>query len=119
MPNDFLIPIGRRIAQIRRANGLSQESLADRLGVSPKHVSHTECGTSSLSLKNLIEFCRIFDCSLDYLIFGKEENPALTILPDEITSILYSGSAAEKDRLVRYLQMYLELTGERTAEEEN
>lgn len=112
MENDFLIPIGKRIAEIRRSNKVTQEALADRLGVSPKHISHTECGTSSLSLKNLIEFCNLFGCSLDYIIFGKTENTALSKLPDEISNILYTGTEQDINRLNRYLQIYVELMKE-------
>lgn len=110
MNNDILMPIGKRISQIRRSHGLSQEALAEKLGISPKHVSHTECGTSSLSLKNLIEFCNLFGCSLDYIILGKTESPALSRLPEEILNILYTGSDADVERLIRYLQIYIELT---------
>ena len=39
MNNDFLIPIGKRIAEIRRSNHVTQEALANELGVSPKHIS--------------------------------------------------------------------------------
>lgn len=109
MENNILIPIGKRIAEIRRSHNVTQETLADRLGVSPKHISHTECGTSSLSLKNLIEFCNIFGCSLDYIILGKSENSILAKLPEEIADILYTGTEQDIERLSRYLQIYVEL----------
>lgn len=109
MESNFLIPIGKRIAEIRRSHNVTQEVLADRLGVSPKHISHTECGTSSLSIKNLIEFCNIFDCSLDYIILGKPADSILAKLPDEIADILYTGTEQDIDRLNRYLQIYVEL----------
>lgn len=112
MENNFLIPIGRRISEIRRSHNMTQETLAERLGVSPKHISHTECGTSSLSLKNLMEFCNLFNCSLDFIIFGKIENDALAKLPEEITNILYTGTDKEVERLNRYLQIYIELLDE-------
>ena len=110
MKNDFLIPIGKRIAEIRRSHNTTQEVLADLLDVTPKHISHAECGTSSLSLKNLIEFCRIFDCSFDYIILGKKANSALSKLPDEIVNLLYAGTEKDIERLNRYLQIYIELT---------
>lgn len=109
MENDILRPIGQRISEVRRSHKVTQEALADRLGVSPKHISHTECGTSSLSLKNLIEFCSLFDCSLDYIIFGKAADSALAKLPDEISAILHTGTEKQIDRLNRYLQVYVEL----------
>ena len=88
---------------------MTQENLAEKLGVSPKHISHIECGTSSLSLKSLIEFCKIFDCSMDYIIFGNSESKLLSKLPSEITDILHTGTDADLDRLNRYLQVYVEL----------
>ena len=110
MENNFFIPIGKRIAEIRRSHNMTQDTLADKLSVSPKHISHTECGTSSLSLKNLIEFCNLFNCSLDYIIFGTKEDSVLSILPNEISEILHSGKEDEIDQLIRYLQVYVEIT---------
>ena len=101
--------IGKRISLTRRAKGMTQETLAEKLGVSPKHISHIECGTSSLSLKSLIEFCKIFDCSMDYIVFGNSESKLLSKLPSEFTDILHTGTDAELDRLNRYLQVYVEL----------
>lgn len=109
MENDTLTAIGIRIAAVRRSHKVTQEALADMLGVSPKHISHVENATSSLSLKNLIQFCTIFDCSFDYLIFGKQNNEALSKLPDGIVHILNTGSDSDIDRLNRYLQIYIEL----------
>ena len=109
MKENFLIPIGSRIAEIRRSHKVTQERLADILDVSPKHISHTECGTSSLSLKNLMEFCKQFDCSLDYIIFGKTDDTALAKLPEEIIHILQTGTDKEIQRLNRYLQTYIDL----------
>lgn len=110
MNDNILIPIGKRIAEIRRSKSVTQEKLAEILGVSPKHISHAERGVSGLSLKNLIEFCNMFDCSLDYLIFGRTEKTLSTKLPDEIVKILLTGNTNEVERLTRYLQMYIELT---------
>jgi len=109
MKNDTLAAIGTRIAEIRRRHKITQESLADSLGVSPKHISHVENATSSLSLKNLIQFCTIFNCSLDYIVLGKQSNEALAKLPDEIVKILNTGNNNDIDRLNRYLQFYIEL----------
>jgi transcriptional regulator with XRE-family HTH domain len=112
MDKDTLTALGARLAEVRRSKNVTQEDLADMLGVSPKHISHVENATSCLSLKNLIKFCTIFDCSLDYLVFGKQNNEALSKLPDEIVKILNTGSAEDIERLIRYLQIYVELQNE-------
>ena len=103
------ITIGKRIADVRRGSNVTQEILADKLNLSPKHISHVERGLSSLSLKNLIELCQLLDCSLDYLILGRNQNNVLSKLPEEIVTILSVGSDKEIERLNQYLQMYLDI----------
>ncbi len=109
MDNRTLSAMGTRIAEIRRSHGITQEALADMLGVSPKHISHTENATSCLSLKNLIKLCTIFGCSLDYLVLGGQNHTALSRLPDEIITILNTGNEDEVSLLNQYLQIYIEL----------
>lgn len=109
MENDIFTAISIRIAEVRRSHKVTQEALADMLGVSPKHISHVENATSCFSLKNLIQFCTIFNCSFDYLIFGKQNNEALSKLPDGIVKILNTGNTTDIERLNRYLQIYIEL----------
>jgi transcriptional regulator with XRE-family HTH domain len=41
-PAPELLALGRRLRQIRRSRELSQEALADRAGVHPKHLSEIE-----------------------------------------------------------------------------
>ena len=101
--------IGVRIAALRRSHKLTQELLAEKLDVSTKHISHVERGCASLSLKNLVELSRVFDCSLDYIIFGVAFDKAYSRLPDVIVEILHSGNEKEINRLSRYLQIYTEL----------
>ena len=42
--------IGQRVRRFRRAQGLSQETLAERVGISVTHMSHIETGNTKLSL---------------------------------------------------------------------
>ena len=109
MENQSLVSIGQRLREIRKSHKYTQEQLATLLDISEKHISHAERGVACLSLKNLIIFCNHFDCSLDYIIFGKNENKALSKLPDEIVRILNTGSDFDINLLTRYLQIYIEL----------
>ena len=109
MENSQVQDIGARIAELRRSRRLTQEVLAEQLGVSPKHISHVERGCASLSLKSLIDLSRFFKCSLDYIIFGESFDKAFSRLPDTIIEILHSDREEDIDRLIRYLQIYTEL----------
>ena len=42
--------IGQKIRKIRKAHGLSQEQLAERINISTTHMSHIETGNTKLSL---------------------------------------------------------------------
>lgn len=110
MENNFLVPMGKRMAEIRKAHDVTQDKLASMLDVSTKHVSHSERGVSCLSLDNLIEFCNIFDCSLDYLIWGTTRDKATNKLPQEIIDILNEGSPAQLNRLNKIFELYIEIS---------
>ena len=101
--------IGRRISELRRANKMTQENLADILDVSPKHISHVEREVKALSLQNLIRLSRLFGCSLDYLVLGEYKEEAFEKLPKTIQCILHSNNDSEIARLTRYLSVYEEL----------
>ena len=104
------IDIGKRIAKVRLSKNITQEELAEMMDVSVKHISCVENAQSSFSLKQIIKFCDYFNCSLDYLVLGNMNNPALSILPEGIVDILCLERSAEKETLIRFLEMYLELT---------
>ncbi len=110
MESDFLGPMGKRIGEIRRAHNVTQDMLANMLSVTPKHISHSERGVSCLSLDNLIEFCNLFDCSLDYLVWGITRDKAVSKLPQEIIDLLNQGSPAQQDRLNKIFELFLDLS---------
>ncbi len=62
------IKLGNRLADLRKEHHLSQEELADKLGVSRQAISKWECGESSPDTDNLIELSKIYEISLDELV---------------------------------------------------
>lgn len=68
------VETANRLMQYRKKAGLSQEELADKLGVSRQAVSKWECAESSPDTDNLIALAKIYNISLDELINGEEEN---------------------------------------------
>ena len=57
-----------KLPKLRKENNLSQEQLADRLGVSRQAVSKWESGTSYPDMDKIMTLCKILNCSLDDLI---------------------------------------------------
>ena len=62
------IEIANRLIELRRKSGLSQEELADRLGLSRQAVSKWERAEASPDTDNLICLARIYGVSLDDLL---------------------------------------------------
>ncbi len=59
--------LGERIAQLRREAGLSQEGLAEQMGVSRQAVSKWEKGLSYPDTENLLALAALFGVSADHL----------------------------------------------------
>lgn len=83
--------IGQRIRKYRKANNLSQEQLADKVGISSTHMSHVETGNTKLSLSVFVKIADILSVQTDALLF---DTPQInkTLLTDELINLLDSCS---------------------------
>ncbi len=59
---------GARLAECRRNKNLTQEELANRLGVTPQALSKWEKGLSSPDISMVCSLCSVLDVSADYLL---------------------------------------------------
>ena len=57
-----------KLMALRRREGLSQEQLADQLGVTRQSVSKWEGGAATPELVKLISLSELFNVSVDYLL---------------------------------------------------
>lgn len=60
--------IGLRIREFRKAKKITQEQLAEAVGVGVTHISHIETVNSIPSLKVLIDIINVLECSADELL---------------------------------------------------
>ena len=75
--------IGKRIAHFRKEKGLTQEELAQHMGISPQAVSKWENDQTCPDISALPKLARLFDVTVDELLEGKEALPAVRVLPPE------------------------------------
>lgn len=61
--------IGQRIRKMRKAHDLSQEELAEKIGISTTHMSHIETGNTKLSLPVLVAISQALEVQTDDLLF--------------------------------------------------
>ena len=62
---------GDKLIVLRKKNGLSQEELAEKLGVSRQSVSKWESNNTYPETDKIVQICNLFDCSMDDLINDK------------------------------------------------
>ncbi len=68
-----------KIIQARKIKALTQEDLAEAVGVSRQAVSKWETGEANPDLDKLVAICSVLDLSMDYLCLDKE--PGVTVEP--------------------------------------
>lgn len=57
--------IGRRIQEIRKQRGLTQEQMAERVNISPHYLSALERGVYNIKLDLLVDILNVLNCSAD------------------------------------------------------
>ncbi len=66
--------IGKKLMYLRKKNSLSQEELAEKVGVARQTISKWELGETSPDLKQAKELSKIFNVSLDELTDNNIKN---------------------------------------------
>lgn len=63
---------GARLARLRRSLNITQEELAERLGISRQAVSKWESDLAYPETDKLLLLSRLYSCTVDYLLTGEE-----------------------------------------------
>lgn len=64
--------IAKRLQELRKNAGYSQEQLAEMLGISRQAISKWESGQGNPDLDNLTKLTEIYAVSADYLLLGRQ-----------------------------------------------
>lgn len=63
--------ITEQLVKLRKANNMSQDSVAEKLFVTRQTISKWETGASTPDLQQTIDLAAVFHVSLDELVLGK------------------------------------------------
>lgn len=86
--------IGQRIRKFRKTCNLSQEQLAEKVGISTTHMSHIETGNTKLSLPVFIAIANTLSVQTDELLHDFSEINK-TSAKNEIIALLDTCSPKE------------------------
>jgi len=97
------VVIGKRLRELREANGLSQGDVEDRTGLLRIYISHVENGHSTPTLKVLEKWAKALDVDLYQLFVVGQGEPKAHVIPEKIP-----GGAQERTLLRLFGQMPIE-----------
>lgn len=78
--------LGSRVRRQRRLMGLTQEALAEQIGISPSFLGHVERGTRKASLETLVALCNSLEISADALLADSLSSSAYPIASTAFTA---------------------------------
>jgi transcriptional regulator with XRE-family HTH domain len=71
---DIKRAVGKRIKIVRQQNGLTQDQLAEHVGLSPKYISGIERGVENPTMDILLRVAKILGVEpYDLFLFGESE----------------------------------------------
>lgn len=84
---NFLSNMGIRISERRKEMNLTQEKLAEKMGVSLQTISCIELGKKAIRPENLANLCYHLDISADYILYGKRDEKLMNELISKLSEL--------------------------------
>ena len=91
--------IGQKIKELRKKNCLTQETLADHLGITYKSISKWECGLTSPDLSLIVPLSKVLHVSTDELLGANDADTRLCELEEMYVDTMKKGSTADCIRI--------------------
>lgn len=85
MTNDIDLHVGKRLRRRRRLLGLTQQQLAESVGIRFQQIQKYECGANRVSASRLFELAESLDVPVQYFYEGlsqRDESDAETLSAD-------------------------------------
>ncbi|WP_092005151.1 helix-turn-helix domain-containing protein [Paraburkholderia lycopersici] len=96
--------IGKAIARRRTIVGLTQEQVAERLGVGQEAISRMERGVANLTVARLATLAEIYQCNIAQLVTetsDREDDQALAL-----SSVLGRLHQADRELLIQWMNVF-------------
>ncbi len=103
MKNKTLAEIGKRLANVRKEKGFTQEQLSNLTGLSVKMISAAENGHKAMRPENIIKICKSLSISADYLLCGESASLRSVTEQDKIQKL----SPKQKEALSKIIADFL------------
>lgn len=95
-PNEVDVTVGRNVRRIRNMIGMSQETLAAKLGLTFQQVQKYEKGTNRISASKLVAMSQALDCSIGQFFADIDASTNTVPLPKVSAAALKLASEFDK-----------------------
>ena len=85
--NEFLKEMGQRIIVRRKSLRMTQEELAEKLGVSTQMISNLELGKKAIRPENLAKVCTVLELSADFILTGTNTKTAVDAVAEKLIQL--------------------------------
>ena len=85
--NEFLKEMGQRIMVRRKTLRMTQEELAEKLGVSTQMISNLELGKKAIRPENLARVCDVLGLSADFVLTGTNTKTAVDAVAEKLAQL--------------------------------
>ncbi len=92
--------IGQKIKETRINRNLTQENIADRIGINTSHISNIETNKTKVSLTTLVHICNTLGVSVDYILENELTNSSCA-LEREILNEVQKFNKEKKEQILR------------------
>ena len=97
---------GALVKNLRIKNGLTQNQVADSLGVTPGYISNVENNRTAMSLRMLTYYARLVGCSLDSLVGELEPEYSETALDRKLYQAIAQLDMETKEKLLKTIELW-------------
>ena len=97
---------GTLVKNLRIKNGLTQNQVAESLGVTPGYISNVENNRTAMSLRMLTYYARLVGCSLDSLVGELEPEYAETALDRSLYEAIIKLDTDQKEKLLKTIEIW-------------
>ena len=98
------IKIGGFLKDLRKEKGITQEQLAEKLGVSGRTISRWETGNNMPDISLLVEIAEYFDVSIPEIIKGERKSEDMKEETKEVAETMSDYARAEKEQLLKSIR---------------
>ena len=98
--------IGSFLKELRKEKEITQEQLAEILGVSGRTVSRWETGSNMPDISLLVEIAEFFDVSIPEIINGERKSENMNEEVKKVAESLSDYASVEKETIIKEVRKY-------------